>query len=59
VLQKKSKTEPLGLGFGCTIENSDGWQWVMVVGWCVCDSGGMVGLIAQAAVAGIEKRIQN
>ena len=39
-LSPKSETEPLWLGFGRAVWNSDGGWWVRVRWWCVRGSGG-------------------
>ena len=58
---KKPKTEPLGLGFGCTIGNSSGERWGEVVWWCVGGSGGAVvlHLVTQVQMVGLGPNVQN
>ena len=56
---KKPKTEPLGLGFGCTPGNGSRGRWEEVVGWWV-QGGGSVEvpcLVAQMGAAGFGAKV--
>jgi hypothetical protein len=61
VLGLKPKTEPLGLGCGCTVGNGCGGQWEEVVGWWVSGSGGSgaVRSVARAEVVGLGPKVRN
>jgi hypothetical protein len=60
-LGQKPETSPLGLGLGCTIENSSGGRWGQMVGWCGqgYGGGGVACWAAQARVAGFGLAIGN
>jgi hypothetical protein len=60
-LAQKSKTEPLGLGFGCTIGNGGGGRWGDVVGWYIQGGGGVVvpRLVVQVGVASFSPKVEN